>query len=227
VKNAHLRFGHLVFTKVLKKTTTRFRLPLDRFVGESESHSQSKAHLISVIGGDTQIAAIAAAVANREWFTIEAPGGTTLHTSLGANAECSRGSLQIVGYKRPLRHLVAVSEDLAQCGSGKSTERTIIFDDSAQFLWASLAYVHGIPGLPDWADWIRSELQRMKAIQPLIGIGCSPVLVQGTKGLFMNCVSRGLREGILQFPSSNGPIQWKRTSISQLLNPDLVNAMAA
>jgi hypothetical protein len=63
VKNAHLRFGHLVYTKILKKTTTRFRLPLDRFIGESESDTVAKAHFISVIGGDTQIAALSAAVA--------------------------------------------------------------------------------------------------------------------------------------------------------------------
>ena len=74
MKNAHLRFGHLVYTKVQKKTTTRFKVPLDRFIGESESNSQMKAHLISVIGGDTQIAAVSAAIANRDWFTVEALG---------------------------------------------------------------------------------------------------------------------------------------------------------
>lgn len=34
-----------------------------------------------------------------------------------------------------------------------------------------------------------------EAIEPLSGIGCSPVLVKGTKGMFMNCISRGLRAG--------------------------------
>lgn len=217
MKNAHLRFGHLVYSRVLKKTTTRFRLPLDRFIGESDSGSQSKAHLISVIGGDTQIAAIAAAVANRDWFTVEARGEQTLHVSLGANAECYRGSLQIEGYKRPLRHLIAVSEELAQMGSGKSTERVILLDDSPHFAWASLAYIHGIPGTADWAMWIMAELQRLKAVHPLFGIGCSPILIKGTKGLFMNCVSRGLRDRMLQFPASNGPIPWDRISLPQLL----------
>lgn len=114
MKNAHLRFGHLVYTKAFKKTTTHFKLPLDRFIGESESGSQMKAHLISVIGGDTQIAALSAAVVTRDWFTIEAPDQTSHRVCLGANAECYRGSLQLEGQKRPLRHLVAVSEELAQ-----------------------------------------------------------------------------------------------------------------
>jgi hypothetical protein len=217
VKNAHLRFGHLVYTKVQKKTTTRFKVPLDRFIGESEANSQLKAHLISVIGGDTQIAAVSAAIANRDWFTVEAPGQTSFHVTLGANAESYRGSLQVEGHKRPLRHLVAISEELAQVGSGKNAERTILLNDSPQFAWASLAHVHGLPGMTEWADWIAGELKRLNAVQSLIGIGCNPVLVKGPKGLFMNCISRGLRDGMLQFPDSNGPIRWDRLSLSQLL----------
>jgi hypothetical protein len=217
VKNAHLRFGHLVYTKVLKKTTTRFKVPLDRFIGESESNSQFRAHLISVIGGDTQIAALNAAIANWDWFTVEAPDQTSFYVTLGANAESYRGSLQVDGHKRPLRHLVAISEELAQVGSGKNAERTILLHDSAQFAWASLAHVHGLPGTGEWADWIAGELKRLNAVQPLIGIGCSPVLVKGPKSLFMNCISRGLRDGKLQFPEGNGPIEWSRLTLPQML----------
>ena len=220
MKNAHLRFGHLVYTKVFKKTTTHFKLPLDRFIGEPESNSQMKAHLISVVGGDTQIAALSAAVANRDGFTVEASDHAAFRITLGANAECYRGSLQLEGHKRPLRHLVAVSEELTQTASRKNTDRTIIFDDSAQFVWASLAHVHGVPGIGEWADWIVNDLKRLKVIQTLVGIGCSPVLVKGPKGLFMNCISRGLREGKLQFPGNNGPVQWSRVSLSQLLVPE-------
>jgi hypothetical protein len=219
VRNAHLRFGRLVYTRAFKKTTTHFKVPLDRFIGETEPESpgQMKAHLISVVGGDTQIAAVAAAIANRDWFTVETPDGKSFRITLGANAECYRGSLQVEGSQRPLRHLIGVSEELAQIGSGKNTERTIVFDGSAHFVWASLAHVHGLPGREEWADWVVGELNRIKAIRPLIGIGCSPVLVKGPKGLFMNCVSRGLREGKLLFPKGNGPIQWDRVSLSQLL----------
>jgi hypothetical protein len=218
VKNAHLRFGNLIFTKALKKTTTRFKVPLDRFIGEPESNSHFKAHLISVIGGDTQIAALGAAIANCDSFTVEAPDHSSFHITLGVKAESYRGSLQLEGQKRAFRHLVAISEELAQVGSGKNTERTILLDDSPQFVWASLAYVHGLPGMPEWADWTMTELTRLKAVQPLIGIGCNPILVNGPKGLFMNCISRGLRDGKLSFPESNGPIGWPRVSVPELLN---------
>lgn len=220
MKNAHLRFGHLIYTKALKKTTTRFKVPLDRFIGEPESSSVVKAHLISVIGGDTQIAGLAAAVANNDSFTIEGPGQAAFRVTLGAKAQCFRGSLRLEEHKRPLRHLVAISEELSQIASGKNTERAILLDGAPQFVWSALTHLHGLPGTPEWAEWIIDELSRLQAIQPFIGIGCNPVLVKGTKGLFMNCISRGLRERKLQFPESNGSIEWSAVTLSQLLSPE-------
>lgn len=219
MKNAHLRFGHLIYTKVLKKTTTRFKVPLDRFIGESESNSLAKAHLISVIGGDTQIAALAAAVANNDSFTAEAPGQTTFRVTLGAKAQCYRASVRLEEHNRPLRHLVAISEELAQLGTGKNTERAILFDDASLFIWSALTHLYGLPGTPDWAEWVIGELKRVQGLEPLIGIGCSPLLVKGSKGLFMNCISRGLRDGKLKFPEHNGPIQWNSVALAQMVQP--------
>lgn len=222
MKNAHLRLGRLGYTKVLKKTTSHFKIPLDRFIGESlEDRSLFKAHLISIAGSDTQIAAVGAAIANREWFTIEFPDGSTVRATLEGNAQAYRGSISLEGSKHPLRHLVAVSEELCQIGTGKMTERVILLDDSPDFVWRSLAQVHGVPGACEWAKWFLGELKRLKAIEPLRGIGCSPVLVQGPKGLFMNCISRGLRAGKLQFPQYNGPVHWDRVYLSQLLIPEM------
>src|SRR5260370_1658176 len=222
MNNAHLRFGRLGYTKALKKTTSHFKAPMDRFIGEpSENQSLLHAHLISVIGGDTQIAAVGAAIANREWFSVEFPDGSTVRATLGANAQSYRGSVTLEGSKHPLRHLVGVSEELGQIGSGKMTERVILFDDSPEFVWKSLAQTHGIPGMSGWAGWVIGELKRLKKIEPLRGIGCRPVLVKGPKGLFMNCISRGLRSGKLQFPESNGPVHWSRQSLSHLLTPEI------
>jgi hypothetical protein len=97
----------------------------DQFIGEPESNSVAKAHLISVIGGDTQIAGLAAAVANNDSFTVEAPAHAAFHVTLGAKAQCFRGSLHLEQQKRPLRHLIAVSEELSHIASGKNTERAI------------------------------------------------------------------------------------------------------
>ena len=222
MKNAHLRFGHLIYTKALKKTTTRFKVPLDRFIGEPESNSVARAHLISVIGGDTQIAGLAAAVANNDSFTVEASGQTAFRVTLGAKAQCFRGSLHLEEHKRPLRHLIAISEELSQIATGKNTERAILFDDGSQFVWSALTHLHGIPGTPDWAGWIVDELRRLQALQPLIGIGCSPVLVRGPKSLFMNFISQGLRDGKLQFPECNGSIESSAVALSQLLLAEYV-----
>ncbi len=222
MKNAHLRFGRLGYTKVLKKTTSHFKIPLDRFIGEpSENQSLLHAHLISVIGGDTQIAAVGAAIANREWFSIEFPDGSTVRATLGGNSQSYRGSVSLEGSKHPLRHLVAVSEELSQIGTGKTIERVILFDDSPEFIWKSLAQVHGVPGVCEWGAWLVGELKRLKKIEPLRGIGCCPVLVKGPKGMFMNCISRGLRTRNLQFPPRNGPVHWGRLSLSQLLTPEI------
>src|ERR1039458_8157811 len=53
MKNAHERFGILEYTKRMKDTTTRIRLRLDRFIGEVDDARNGKAHLISVLGGDS------------------------------------------------------------------------------------------------------------------------------------------------------------------------------
>ena len=76
------------------------------------------------------------------------------------------------------------------------------------FVLYRLSERFGLPVVPEWADWFTRELKRRKAMTPLAGIGCSPVLVSGTKAKFMNWISRGLRRGLIEFPESNGPIRW-------------------
>ena len=220
MKNAHLRFGTLTYLKALKSTCTNIKVPLDRFVGERSSSNHCRAHLISAFGGDTQIAALAAALGNRDAFTIQGPDSTPFQASLGGKPTCYRASIQLPGRKHSLRHLVAVSEELAATGAGKNAERAILFHNSTQFIWHSLADVHGLPGASEWADWIVGELQRLRAIVPLSGIGCSPVLVKGSRGMILNSISRGLRDHKIHFPKENGSIHWKKVSLSDLLRQD-------
>jgi len=70
MKNAHLRFGWPTYVKSTEKTTTSIKLRLDRFIGEvlPDPPRQAKAHLISVIGGDAQVAAISAAISLGDRF---------------------------------------------------------------------------------------------------------------------------------------------------------------
>jgi hypothetical protein len=99
MKNAHERFGVLEYTKRLKDTTTRIRLRLDRFIGEVEEGRTSKAHLISVLGSDSDVGAIWAAVIEQNAFNVEAPGIDQLSTCLGEDPQCFRGMINIADRK--------------------------------------------------------------------------------------------------------------------------------
>ena len=156
MKNAHLRFGWLTYVKSTEKTTTSIKLRLDRFIGEvlPDPPRQAKAHLISVIGGDTQIAAVSAAISLGDRFMVEGPRAQPIRVCLERNAQCFKGSVQIAGRKKPVRHLIGLSDEFASSNMSASSGRTLLASSGNQFVWASLAHIHGIPGMPDWADWI-------------------------------------------------------------------------
>ena len=79
MKNAHECFGVLEYTKRMKDTTTRIQLRLDRFIGEVEDGRNGKAHLISVLGGDSDVGAIWAAVIEQNLFTRGSSGDRACH----------------------------------------------------------------------------------------------------------------------------------------------------
>ena len=56
--------------------------------------------------------------------------------------------------------------------------------------------------------WFNEELRRHGAIRPLVGVGCSPVLVTGTKRLFLKWIGWALRQKRILFPEGNGPVRW-------------------
>ena len=214
MENAHERFGWLEFTRALKDTTARVRLRLDRMVAEvTHNGREGRFHLLSVIGGDSDVGAVWAAVQQNRPFTVAGPGfGEALNFSLGEKAECFRGTISVPGLKRPVRHLVAVSAELAgtRLGAATVSNRTILCDADPVFVLYRLSERFGLPVVPDWAEWFMSELRRRRAITSLAGIGCSPVLIAGAKGKFLSWISRGLRRGIIRFSETNGPIQWPR-----------------
>ena len=209
MKNAHERFGVLEYTKRMKDTTTRIRVRLDRFIGEVENDRNCKAHLISVLGGDSDVGAIWAAVVEQNHFTVQGPGIDPLTMTLGEGAQCFRGTLSIAG-RRPIRHLVAISADLAKTRPGADPQgrRTILCDNDPTFVLYRVAQRFGLPVVPEWADWFNEEITRHRVINPLVGLGCSPVLVRGTKKLFLKWIGRALRQKRIQFPENNGPVRW-------------------
>jgi hypothetical protein len=210
MKNAHLRFGWLTYVKCTEKTTTSIKLHLDRFIGEvlPDPPRQAKAHLISVIGGDTQISAISAAISMTERFMVEGTDVPPTRVCLERNAQCFKGSIQVSGRKKPLRHLIGMSEEFASGSMSSNSGRTLLAGSDKQFVWASIAQIYGIPGVPEWADWFREELKTHHATSHILGIGCDPVMVKGTKEQFLDWLSWGVESEAIRFPAATGSIQW-------------------
>jgi hypothetical protein len=223
MQNAHERFGTLEFAKRTKDTTTHVRVHIDRAVLESarDERGQANAHLVSMVGGDSEIGALWAAVTEGALFQIRLPGCAATAASLGPEAQCFRGSVTVPGKKRPVRHLVAVSAELAQTKPGADRERarTILCNDDPVFILYRVASRYGLPVVPQWAPWFVRELNQRKFITPLLGLGCSPVLVKGNKKTFLKWTGRALRERLIRIPEQNGSISWKlsRTFLEPLI----------
>jgi hypothetical protein len=221
MKNAHLRFGWLTYVKVTEKTTTNIKLRLDRFIGEllPDPPRQTKAHLISVVGGDTQIAAISAAISLGDRFMIEGPGVPPVRVCLERNAQVYKGSIQVSGRKKPLRHLIGLSEELASGSSTATSGKTLLVSSEWQFVWAAVAHVHGIPGVPAWATWFAEELKTHRAIGPSLGIGCTPAVIKATKEQFLDWLSWGVESEAVKVPHETGPVHWPFFTLKDIFLP--------
>jgi hypothetical protein len=218
LKNAHLRFGWLTYVKRTEKTTTSIKLHLDRFIGEvlPDPPRQAKAHLISVVGGDTQISAISAAVSMADQFMVEGPGVQPIRVCLERNAQCFKGSMQLSGRKKPLRHLIGLSEEFASANRSATSGRTLLASSDQGFVWACIADIYGIPGIPEWADWFAGELETHHAVIPALGIGCAPVLIKGEKEQFLDWLSWGVESGAISLPAETGSIRWPGFNLEDL-----------
>jgi hypothetical protein len=221
VKNAHLRFGWLTYVKNTEKDVTSIRLRLDRFIGEvlPDPPRQAKAHLISVIGGDTQIGAISAAISMEDRFMVEGPGVQPIRVCLERNAQCFKGSVQLAGRKKPLRHLIGMSEKLASGNMSSNSEKILLAASDKRFVWASVAHICGIPGVPEWADWFACELDTHRALTRMLGIGCDPVIVKGEKAQFLDWLSWGVESGAIRFPEGSGSIHWPSLNLGEIFLP--------
>ena len=220
MKNAHLRLGKMSFSKQVGKSLTSFSMYMDRFIGERVSNESPQAHLISVFGGDAQIAAANAIISEQERFTVEGPGLAPLNVTMGKDARCYRASIQLSASKRPLRHLIAVSQEFGAEVNSETSGRTLLADSSPDYLWASTAQMFGLPAVPEWANWFYKRLDDNLAISRIHGLGCCPVLVTGTKEEFLRWLSEGIRKGEIQLPERNGPAVWPSTPLERVLLPE-------
>lgn len=218
MKNAHLRFGWLTFVKSTEKTTTSIKLRLDRFIGEvlPDPPRQAKAHLISVVGGDTQISAISAAISLTDRFMVEGPDVPPTRVCLERNAQCFKGSIQLSRRKKPLRHLIGISKEFASRNMSTYSGRTLLAGSDRRFVWASIAHVYWIPAMPEWADWFTDELNTHRALTQALGIGCDPVIVKGEKDQYLDWLSWGVESGAIPFPAQTGSIRWPNVSLKDI-----------
>lgn len=208
MKNAHERFGKLAYLRRTEKTSTNIRVILDAFIGEAER----KAHLVSVIGGDVEIGALAAAFANGDHFTVIDPAGKETIVTLGEKPLCFRGSIMVSGRKRPLRHLVSCSQELTDATANR---KLLLVSDDETFVWSSLVRHHGLPATPDWGRWMIAQLARYKRIQPLTGFGYHGAAVKATRKQLLALLSKGLRSQQLRFPSQNIAVEWPEMQLTK------------
>jgi hypothetical protein len=209
MKNAHERFGKLLYRRQTEKTATNLRVFLDAFVGEE----RGKSHLVSVVGGDVEIGAVAAAFANGDSFTVMDPYGNEGIVSLGEKPLCFRGSITISGRKGPLRHLVSCSQELAD---NTADGKLLLVSDDQLFIWSSLVCHYGLPATPDWGPWLISQLQQQKRIQPLLGFGYAGVAVKAKRKELLALLRRGLRTHYLTFPPVNGAVEWPQVCLTKM-----------
>lgn len=118
--------------------------------------------------------------------------------------------------KHPVRHLVAVSQELHTNGSAG---RTILLRYRRDEAWAPLVSYLGLPADPAWADHILQIVEQKRRIEELDGIGCQPVLISVTTEEMLEWIGNGLHSQVMAFPSSNNPIRWPRYSIDSLIVP--------
>jgi hypothetical protein len=211
MENAHLRLGLLEYVRITEKTSTRIRLRVDRYMGEDR-----QAHLLSVFGNDSDVGAITAAVHEKAAFSITFPDGTTKDVSLGEHACCYKGAVTLPDRKHPVRHLLAVSEELHTNGSAG---RTMLPRYRREEAWATLVSFLGLPADPTWADHILGVIERKKRIEEIDGIGCEPVLISATTEEILEWIGDGLRSQALAFPTASGPIRWPRFPLPDVLRP--------
>jgi hypothetical protein len=202
MKNAHLRIGKLTFVRQNRDTITNVTVGMNCLVAEPpDSETAGTLHLISVFGGDQDIGAVLAAAHEALHFRVTT-GSMEFSGTLGEKPVIYRTSVEIPERKRPLRHAVLLSKILFETtlGADGGARRTVLYDDTPEFVLHRLAVRFGLPVLPEWAGWFTAELLRRGMVEELIGLNCNPIVVKGTKLQLLRTLSHGLRRKAIGIP---------------------------
>jgi hypothetical protein len=212
MENAHLRMGLLEYERYTEKIATRIRVRVSHYIGEDD-----EAHLLSVFGNDSDVGAITAAVYEQARFRLTFPNGEIQEISLGEGAICSRGNISIPGRKQSVRHMIALSEELRGM---KSLSRTIVLRPEPNEVWTALVHRYGLPGLPEWAEYMMRVLRKNDRVKTVDSIGCSAAVVLATAEELLEWMGSGVAREELPFPESNGPVRWSSGTFAEVLRPE-------
>jgi hypothetical protein len=184
---------------------------------QGDSKAATDFHLVSVFGGDQDIGAVVAAAHEALRFRV-AIGSDELTGTLGDKPVIYRASLQVPERKRPVRHAVLLSKVLFETTLGANSEarRTVIFEDTPEFVLHRLAVRFGLPVLPEWAEWFSIELRRRGMIEELVGLNCDPIAVKGTKLRLLRILSQGLRRKAIRIPLEPSPATAPQSVVSNI-----------
>ena len=139
-------------------------------------------------------------------FQVEIPDRHFFGT-VGDKPIIYRSSVQVPGRKRPVRHAVMLSKAFFETtfGANADARRTVLYDDSPDFVLHRLAVRFGLPVLPEWAGWFHGELHQRRLVEPLAGLNCAPIAVKGTKLRMLRILSQGLRRKAIEIPPEFAP----------------------
>lgn len=210
MKNAHLRFATLSLVQRRRDSTTNINAVCDHLIAD-----QDRTHLLSFVAVDSAMAAFLAAISTGLTLGVRFPEGTEHPVSLGQTAYARRASLQIPGRKYPLRHTIAVSEDLHNNG----TAGVLVMNGRSDLAWAVISSTMGLPACPEWADYLIEKLRAEDRVENLIGLNCSPVRIRASREEMLSWMGEGVRRGRLRFPNNNGAIEWPDFTINDVLSP--------
>ena len=52
-----------------------------------------------------------------------------------------------------MRHLIGMSEELISANRSSDTGKLLLAGSGKEFVWASVADIHGLPEVLDWLSW--------------------------------------------------------------------------
>lgn len=209
MKNAHTRIGLIELSVERKATLTRVRAFFDRFAKDDE-----QTHMVSIFGNDAEVAAFSAAIASDLPLMVTTPEGENHTLRLGEKPVAYRGHIQIPGRPKPVRHLLALSQNILQNGmNGK----VYLLDSDPALVWATVISFLGLPATPEWAAEGVKWLSQTGKIKEMQGHSCSPLVIEVSREDLLGWIGDGVRSKLLPFPKENGPIFWPRYSLSDIL----------